>query len=111
MYTGSGELVCDTCGRTAEMEREAEEVEHEKAVRGGLLDRLFLSRLSPTGKRAYWIGQVGAVVVLFAVVMSGTSSGAIRDSDMSVFLFGGAIAIILVWGISCLVLWPRKRVS
>ena len=68
-----------------------------------MLDRWFMSKLNPTGKIAYFVGQI-LFIVLWALVLFG-GMGVSFDNGKGLWILG-AIPIILVWGGLCMVLFP-----
>ena len=104
-YSPAGELVCADCAMSANIERSLQEAENTKGTRGGLIDRAFLSHLSPTGKKMYWIGQLLSIGVLAAVLFGATD---LRIDEAQWYLLGGALGIIVVWGFVCLAIWPKR---
>lgn len=73
-----------------------------------MLDWLFMKYLSRTGKKAYWIGQI-TIASVFVYYMLGVAGYSINDDDTRVTLIGGGIAIIIVWGSICVLLWKKKE--
>ncbi len=70
-----------------------------------MLDRLFLSKLSGTGKKAYWIGQISFIIAWIAILFG--PMGVSLDDGGEAMLFIGIIAIVLVWGGICIGIWPK----
>jgi uncharacterized membrane protein len=63
-----------------------------------MLDAWFMNKLNSQGKKWYWIGQLGFMVVL-AVLVFGTLG---MDLDKGVAcLAGGVVVFILAWGFTC----------
>jgi hypothetical protein len=107
-YSPAGDLVCRDCSLEGEMQRTLDEAEHAKGQRGGLLDRAFLSRLSTTGRRMYWSGQIVAVVALVAVLFGLMD---LSVDEIRLPLVGGGLALGTIWGFICVGVWPRKALS
>lgn len=103
-YDACGELVCRDCSLEGDLQRTLEDAENSRA-RGGYLDRLFLSRLSGTGKRMYWVGQLIAVAILVLYLFSYLELSGPK-AHMSL-IFGG-LGCVVAWGTMCVVIWPRK---
>jgi hypothetical protein len=70
-----------------------------------MLDRLFLSNLSATGKAAYFIGQVLAIIAV-AVLVFGVWGMDFRDGQMPLLI--GALVTIVAWGPICMAIWPKE---
>ncbi len=73
-----------------------------------MLDKLFLSKLNKQGKVMYFIGQftllgIGAFL-LFAVFK-------IDFEDVYIWLIVGALAIVVIWGLICIKVWPLEKVE
>lgn len=69
-----------------------------------MLDRLFLKYLTKKGKIAYFIGQL-LMFALWSYYLLGIE-GYSMDDARSMFI-GGIIAILIVWGGVCLLLWRK----
>jgi hypothetical protein len=66
-------------------------------MRGGILDRVFLNRVSEKGKKAYWIGQVVLVI----------GSVCLFYSDRNLVVVA-ALGSAIAWGLVCMNVWPRS---
>ncbi len=77
---------------------------------GGILDRIFLDRVSRTGRVAYGVGQIVLLGALIAFLLTSTDLSFDDDSFVWIFI-GGAIPIIIVWGVVCIFVWPRPPLS
>ncbi|MBW1809491.1 MAG: hypothetical protein JRJ87_14945 [Deltaproteobacteria bacterium] len=72
----------------------------------GILDRVILDRVSRTGKVVYLVGQIVLFIAYIAFLL--TSADLNFDDDSFVWiLIGGAILIVIVWGVVCIFVWPR----
>jgi hypothetical protein len=71
-----------------------------------MLDRLFLSRLSKKGKIAYWVGQL-LLIGIWALYLFGIADYSLEEEGRNM-LFLGLIAIVIVWGIVCVIVWKKK---
>ncbi len=71
-----------------------------------MLDALFMKYLSKKGKGAYWIGQISGVI-LFSIYLFGIKDYSL-DESRGVFILG-IIGILVVWGLICLVVWPKSK--
>lgn len=69
-----------------------------------MLDRLFLSKLNSTGKKAYWIGQI-SLIAIWAFIVFGVMGMSLDNGGETVLILG-LLALVVVWGIICLVIWP-----
>lgn len=72
-----------------------------------MLDRLFLSKLSSTGKVAYWIGQI-SLILIWALIVFGFMGMSFDDGGEGM-LFIGMIVIVLIWGVLCMAIWPVDK--
>lgn len=106
-YALNGELVCRDCAIHADAERNLEEAEHQSGMRGGLLDRVFLSRLNKTGKTMYFAGQLVAVAALLYAELAHNN---VELEDIYVPIILSGLGIVIVWGIICTAIWPRKTI-
>ncbi len=71
-----------------------------------MLDKLFLKYLSKKGKVSYWVGQI-SMVALFCLYFFGISNHSLDRSE-GLFFFV-IIAILVVWGGICLLIWPKSQ--
>jgi uncharacterized membrane protein YccC len=68
-----------------------------------MLDRVFLSRLSPKGKKAYFLGQLGVAALLAAIIFS-----AVGFEDGEGIFIVSVLITIVTWGLICLKIWPKS---
>lgn len=71
-----------------------------------MIDKLFLRYLSKKGKIAYWLGQLvlDTLWALYLFVIVGLSIDEAED-----LLFIGILAVLIVWGGICLLVWKKKE--
>jgi len=99
--------VCPDCRSAASLrQQELEAARLRGASRGGILDRAFLSRLNPTGRAMYFVGQVGLLAMLVAVLLGGMR---LEADELIMPLLIGALVIIVVWGVVCVGIWPHRQ--
>lgn len=75
-----------------------------------MLDRLFLNKLTKTGRRNYWFIQLGIDVVFIAALFL------FFDYDMDYLtndgyfpLVGGIVASCIISGLICLNFWRKPK--
>lgn len=72
-----------------------------------MLDRLFLSKLNSTGKKAYWIGQI-SLIAIWAFVVFAIMGMSLDDGGETVLILG-ILGLVVTWGVVCLVIWPISK--
>lgn len=72
-----------------------------------MLDRLFLSKLNSTGKKAYWIGQI-SLIAIWAFVVFAIMGMSLDDGGETVLILG-ILGLVVAWGVICLVIWPISK--
>jgi hypothetical protein len=113
-YSKEGALVCRDCALAAAARANLEEAAHQKAVRGGLLDRLFLQHLTPRGRLAYWVGQIVVLPFIFCAWFQANGRPSLHRAlsasrkDELAALMVAMLGAIMVWGVVCVVAWRRK---
>ena len=108
-YSEAG-LKCRECSLKDQIAGHMEDSRQPKKASKGLLDELFLGRLTKTGKRAYWIGQLVLLPSWLAYVML-TQGGfhAFVHGSSRLLIIGGAVGAVIGWGIACSLLWRKPK--
>ncbi|MDC7224148.1 MAG: hypothetical protein PQJ60_10440 [Spirochaetales bacterium] len=69
-----------------------------------MLDRLFLSRLSSKGRKAYIFGQLGVGALLAIIIFSALGF----DEGEGIFIVSILVTVV-VWGLVCMQIWPKEN--
>jgi len=74
-----------------------------------MIDKLFLKHLSKKGKIAYWVGQI-LLDAIWAFYVFGVAGYSFETGGETMLIFG-MLAILVGWGVVCLMLWKKPKES